>query len=498
MTTKKPEIEQFIEAFNASSTRTRTLLIGLLFASILSFIAVIDSMHSWYGSRIEIRQVALQWFNFPEDNPNHKEKIVPNQVGKDSLNKPLVVDKTTTDTAFHSIEDFAHALEQKEMNPKERLDSTQIQQILHNAINLECFTCIGENNSDLPYWITLKPFESVGARAIPTKKERKNLYKVLSRAAAYANDYSPHSKEEYEYALENLMEAQTENFTLLRMPILGVSFDINYLGLISGIIMYSLMALLYLSMVREDRNLKTLFGHGWKDEETDNRRLYELLSMYQVLTVPQKLYRPDNRRDMLTRKFVVGVFMFPCFVILFIFIYDLISFRVGLMLNPGMTIITSSSTLVALFAIGYFSYKLIDRQTRINRLWDNQYFRLHLDNFLSTNLQKEETSPFATLEQAKVNWANAVFKVKGKKPMTEKECVKHFREFLNLCYDKFEDKLDEKITKEQQDIYWEKLETWYKAHRTYSTRKQFRKELTQMMNDIQASNPPNNQSPITN
>lgn len=324
------------------------------------------------------------------------------------------------------------------------------------------------------------------------------LYKVLSRAAALCNDYSPRSKEEYKYALENLMEAQTENFTLVRMPILGVSFDINYLGLISGLVMYSLMALLYLSMVREDRNLKTLFGHGWKDNETDSRKLYELLSMYQVLTVPQKLYRPDNRRDMLTRKFVVGVFLFPCFVLLFIFGYDLLSFKIGLSLNPIMTIITSSSTLIALFAIAYFSYKLIDRQTRINRLWDNQYFRLHLDNFLSTNLQKEETSPFATLEQAKINWANAAYSVSQKKPMSEKECVKHFRGFLNLCYDKDEDRLNANVSEEQLGIYWEKLESWYKVHRTYSTRKQFRKELAQMMNNIQAPNPPINQSPITN
>lgn len=503
MNTKKPEIEQFIGAFNVSSNRTRTLLIGLLFASILAFIALLDSLvplFSWYSSRIAIQHVALQWFVFPEDHKNDKIDFSANQVVASTQSTQFPRNEAV---GYGSISDFACALE-CQSGDINKLTQPEIDKLIRDAVNLRPWLMdvlnyikIDENKPDLPYWVKIKPFEPI-EKKFPNKGQRAALYQNITRAATVFNGSSPHSRKELEFALENLMEAQSENLTLVRMPILGISFDINFLGFISGGIFFALMALLYLSMVREDRNLKTLFLHGWEDDDTDNRRLYELVSMYQVLTVPQKLYRPDNRRDMLTRKIILGVFWGPFLVLASIFLYDIYSFQIGLSLNPLMTVLTSCLTLISLILIGYTSMKLTNRQTRINRLWDNQYFRLHLDNFLSTNLQKEETSPFATLDQAKINWANTVFKVGPKKSMSEKECVKHFRQFLNLCYDKFEDKLNENITQEQLANYWEKLESWYKVHRTYSTRKQFRKELTQMMNNIHALNPPNSQSPITN
>ena len=66
----KPEIEQFIQALNESSQRSRTMLIALIFASILSFIALINSLKAewnWYKSRIEVQRTALEWFRFPDD-----------------------------------------------------------------------------------------------------------------------------------------------------------------------------------------------------------------------------------------------------------------------------------------------------------------------------------------------------------------------------------------------------------------------------------------------
>ncbi|MFN0036788.1 MAG: hypothetical protein ACKVUS_17130 [Saprospiraceae bacterium] len=499
MATNKPEIEQFIQAFNASATRTRALLIGLLFASILASIALIDSVHSWYGARIEIRQVALQWFVFPEDNKSSKEDGTVICLSCDSLKNGVIADtqKVTPKAeiqapAFHSVQEFAISLENQELNESERWDSAQIENILRNAINLEYFPLLGKNKSDLPYWISIKPFES-GEWRVPDKKQRKLLYQALSRAAAVSNDYSPHSRQEFEYALENLMEAKTENFTLVRMPILGVSFDINYLGIISGLIFSALMALLYLSMVRENRNLKTLFQHGLQDKDTDGRRLYELLSMYQVLTVPQKLYRPDNKSDLRTRNIIEVVFWFPYAVLLLIFVYDCISFKIGLSLNPNMTIITSLSTLLSLASITYFSFKLNSRQRSINRLWDNQYFRLHIENFVSPNPTNDDAPLFATLPQAKINWTNTAYRISREQPLSENKSVERLREFLNLCYDDSEDKRDPKLPNLNDNAYWAQkddecwkvLQEWFEKNKQHSTRKQFRVGLTEMMNSLQ-------------
>ena len=510
MTTKKPEVEQFIQAFNTSSIRTRTLLIGLLFASILAFIALLDSFVpflSWYSSRIEIRQVALEWFIFPEENPDSEANCKVICMACDS-NK--LVAKPTTGIrndnpkvpGVNSIQEFAKLLEASVKDslskwpPGEdsvvfkrykQWDSSQIERIMRDAVNLPVylnFLVKKDNKVELPYWIKIRPFESVKTRSIPDRKRRKALYKSLSRAALAFNGYSPHTRKEFEYALENLMEAQAENLTLVRMPILGISFDINFLGFISGGIFYALMALLYLSMVREDRNLKTLFQQGWQDEDTDDGRLYELLSMYQVLTVPQKLYRQDDQKDMMTRKFIVGVFWFPFIVLALIFSYDLYSFKIGLSLNPLMTVVTSFLTLISLLLIGVTSRKLTDRQTRINRLWDNQYFRLHLGNLIAPETNQRNASRFATLPQAKINWANAAYQSIQIKPLTEKMCVERFRMFLNLCYDKFEDKRISEITDAQEEAYWKKLEIWFEDQKHNSTRKIFRVELVKMMNSL--------------
>lgn len=482
----KPEIEHFINALNDSSQRSRTMLIGIIFASMLSFIALINSMKpdwSWFQSRIAIRKTALEWFVFPDEKLTDSLSIAT----KDTLPYEAKIYKDKAHL-FASIEDFANYLEGLVPDPSERISTDSIKIILDRSINEGrsvkwLFDSVAPT---LPHWVCIKPFAFDKSRLLE-KSERERLYGDLAKAAVYVRNSGVYSRKSLEYSYDNLIESQSENLQLVRIPILGIAFDINNLGFISGMVFCSLMVLLYLSMVRESRNLKTLFTHGWRDDSIDDRRLYELLSMYQVLTVPLKLYSPDKAMDKWTRKLVYGIFSLPVLILVLIFLYDMHTFKVGASLNPLLTFVTSSSTFVMLLFVSFVAYKIVTRHIRINRQWDNQYYRLNLEKLF--NLKPDDldinfiwTNP----DQVRINWANTVLRAKNMKKqgvkIGERRGVALLEKFIDDCYDNDAEKLEKPENEQQVETYWEHFKDWFDKNKIKSTRREFRQSLKKLMN----------------
>ncbi len=455
------------------------MLIAIIFASILSSIALINSLKSdwnWFQSRVAVRKTAMEWFMFPDEAQTDSCSIEH----RDTLSNEKQAD------SYKSIEYFAKHLEGLVPDSLEPICGEEIKIFLRDSCNRGAVTrwLFGPLDFRLPTWICIKPFAFDTSR-LPTCEERKKLYSRLVQASSFVRASNLQSRKALEITYDNLIESQYENLSLVRIPILGIAFDINNLGLISGVVFFSLMILLYLSMVRESRNLKTLFTHGWRDNDTDDRRLYELLSMYQVLTIPLKLYSPDKTKDKLTRKFIFGIFLMPAVVLGLVLLYDRHTFIVGTSLNPFLTWITSSSTFGMFALVCIMAYKIAERQIRIDRQWDNQYYRLNLEKLFNLKRDDAETSIWTTPEQVKINWANTVERIKNLKletsEISEAQSIKQLEKFVDDCYDNDPNVL-EKSKREHVDSYWEHLQDWFKENKVKSTRQEFRKSLKRLMN----------------
>lgn len=474
----KPEIEHFINALNDSSQRSRTMLIGIIFTSILSSIALVNSMGSgWYQSRVTVRKMAMEQFLFPDDLETNQAKFGHKDV---CCRCPLPDSGAAGEHPLHtysSVEGFAYDLEECFK------DTAKITRDNINSIVKTTFQS-GSIKFQFPYWIRIKPM-MLDLTRLPGKEERKELYSNLVKAAIFVKIANVQSREALEYSYNNLLQSQYENLMLVRVPILGIAFDINNLSLISSVVFLSLMVLLYLSMVRESRNLKTLFTHGSRDDNIDDRRLYELLSMYQVLTVPLKLYSPDKMKDKWTRMLIYGIFWLPFMVLLAIFKYDWDTYDIGASLNPGLTLKSTLATLFMLFLISCAAYKISDRQKRIDRQWDNQYYRLNLEKLFNLKDDDMDTGIWTNPEQVRINWANTVEAARRLKlkagNIGEFASVNLLERFIDRCYDDKPDKL-ESSNNGQVEQYWAYFKTWFDANKQKSTRREFRESLVDLMN----------------
>lgn len=96
------------------------------------------------------------------------------------------------------------------------------------------------------------------------------------------------NRQELNYMLQTLGRARVENSLLIRMPILGISFDVNALVVISAAAFLILFFLLFHSLTRERKNLVLIFKLG-DYYDVEDVYLYQLLSMGQVLTVPSSI-----------------------------------------------------------------------------------------------------------------------------------------------------------------------------------------------------------------
>ncbi|GAB4488297.1 MAG: hypothetical protein OHK0019_04410 [Saprospiraceae bacterium] len=446
------------------------MLIGIIFASILSAIALINSLRTdwnWFQSRMIVRKTALDWFLFPDDDPKQR----PAQ----SFTTILAFAKNLEDSVKSNNQSYILESELL-LLLRDSCDGGWVPEFLHDTLNYA-----------LPDWVRVKSYSfEIASSRFPPPKHRKALYKNLAKTAAFVREFDVRSRKSLEYAFDNLIESQYENLSLIQIPILGIAFDINNLGLISGVIFCSLLILLYLSMVREGRNLKTLFTHGWLDKNIDDRRLYELLSMYQVLTVPLKLYSPDKTYDKVTRMFIYGIFWFPVIILCAIFWYDLKTYDIGRTINPFLTFITTSSTLLMLLAVLFMVVKITERQIRIDRQWDNQYYRLNLEKLFNLKPNDADINVWTTPEQVKINWANTAEEVKRLQQengrISEIHSVRLLENFIDNCYDDDFERLETKIDQRIVDSHWEHLQKWFADNKTKSTRREFRKSLKAFLN----------------
>lgn len=338
------QIERFIEAVNEDSQRSRSLMVALIFAALLVSIALVNSFKqqfSWYKSRIGIKKVAQEWMVFPDDPDSVRQR------------------------SFHDMGAFAL------FNEK-----------LYGAESLDGKTRKIAQETSLPYWTGIKR-DTLRIRQYQDPASRFEFYCTIREAAEHIELSNTKTRHELNLTVDELIQVHIEHLLLVRIPILGISFDVNYLGVFGGITFISLYLLLYYSLVREYRNLKTLFKRAWGEKRYHQHQFYEFISMYQVLDVPKRLYSDEtNQRDRWLRSVTLLGHLFPAIILIIVFAYDLYTTGLGASINGQMAHITSIFTAFFIVVVLTLLWVIYKQEDRMNLLWDNQACEFNIEYIL--------------------------------------------------------------------------------------------------------------------
>lgn len=284
------KFELFIDEVEKSAFRSRSILSTILTATFLAALAVYNSLppeYNWLQSRLYSLERAAQWVAFPdelnvstfdcptcpsaipsdnklENSFTHLEFVtnfksllswragVLDSIAKDSATFPKQIRLKFPDSYFDRNKDQTTSQVNKEENSK------------------CCCPTDYLGKSDL--------------RLVPSRFDTSDF--LLAYTTLEGMHFA--NRQELNGMLQTLGRARVENSLLIRMPILGVSFDVNALLVISAAAFSILFFLLFHSLTRERKNLVLIFKLG-DYYEIEDVYLYQLLSMGQVLTVPSSI-----------------------------------------------------------------------------------------------------------------------------------------------------------------------------------------------------------------
>jgi len=169
----------------------------------------------------------------------------------------------------------------------------------------------------------------------PAENLRRSNPILCQRAEAYlkARHWTAKDAEQH-YDL--LMKLKVDHVLAVRVPLLGIIFDINDLSLFAGITFVVLLLWFRFALMRELSNLRScLDGARGQRSMEEMRAIYELLAMRQVLTVPPL---PGEPREWFWNEIPKVMYALPLVVQSAILIYDIASFTKGSSVSDVNTI----------------------------------------------------------------------------------------------------------------------------------------------------------------
>ena len=205
--------------------------------------------------------------------------------------------------------------------------------------------------------------------------------------------------------LENTIRSDIDNFQTVRIPLFGNTFDVNNLGVVSGITFCILLVFLRFTLAREINNLKiALSSISERYIETANKEdfivlldlmyannqtnalkainftrrqhHYHYLSMNEIFNLPPLKYSVFDYSSN-THKVLMKIFWFPFVIYVIILLNDLITINYGLAVSPIHTGICFGLSIVFLFLIMVLSKSCTKQKEVIFDLYkdfkDNDY-----------------------------------------------------------------------------------------------------------------------------
>jgi hypothetical protein len=189
--------------------------------------------------------------------------------------------------------------------------------------------------------------------------------------------------------LESLHNSFIERTLNVLVPFLGISLDVNDLGLLGGITFSLLLTWLLFSLRREAENLQILFN---KATDENLPTVYQLLEMTQVLTIPAQR-KGNPTRLVAASQFILErleflLFLTPCAVQLFVVWNDKVTLPLGRVLSDQLALREfhwEEFLLVAMVVLTAFCFH---KSRQANQHWNNAYQRLTLLDKAKLNAQK--------------------------------------------------------------------------------------------------------------
>lgn len=173
-------------------------------------------------------------------------------------------------------------------------------------------------------------------------------------------------------------KVRTDQLSQVQVPFLGISFDVNDLGLLGGVTFIVLLIWVNYSLWHYSNNLKLTFDFArqLKSNEDDPNLLYhtyQSLAMYQVLTIPPrpKSIKPRNpgARKLWIRKLYLLLYTLPLVVQMAVVVHDWVTSDIGTDLDWSATWIVLIAGSLFLCFIGILTWTCLRRWQETFETW---------------------------------------------------------------------------------------------------------------------------------
>lgn len=371
------KFEGFLIAFGESASRARKIINVLSIMSIAALLGLLNSFKkewNWFPSRQERIREFYQIARFEGD------KV-------DTI-------KLKSDVAIKVVRNDFERQEFQKILIENSKGSIKIQ-------NLQ--------GARLYPWIHFKLPEFLLTHCVLDSNKVEAQKDILISAYKMAFITSVATRDELDRTIQTMIRAKLENGTFVKIPILGIAFDVNWLIIASGMGFCAIYLLLYYSLSRERKNIKLLFQIA-TIENISIARLYQFMSMQQVFTIPQSIDEyldnddvNNNVTEKWTNKFkrlIPKLNLFLPFIIwLGIFCYDLDTNEIGQIVNSWLTNVQVITSILFGLIILFMSILCIRESNKIDSQW----------NFRSDEIKKSEQDRLITQVVSAENSSNDRF-----------------------------------------------------------------------------------------
>lgn len=187
-----------------------------------------------------------------------------------------------------------------------------------------------------------------------------------------------HYKEQYKELYIAMVRTYVDNTFTIKVPFFGIGFDINYLGLLSGLGFVIILILFRFTITRELENLKLSLEEARK--RTSLWEFYHLLAMRQVLTIPPMETKEQSKFRTFIQAFSVFIPKVICFLPLLVYAAvtwnDMRTARgIGNKISPLLTSFSLYQDYFFLLCILLFTIACYRRWGQVDEVWKDYWRR---------------------------------------------------------------------------------------------------------------------------
>lgn len=348
----------YSDAFIRSANRSRRIIIIIVFASIITFIASWNSRGgSWIKSRINRVNIAL--------NHNAHLLVAPNR------QQILINTKDSTLVEFEALYGLS-------------LSKLEIHEITLNEEYIHFLPLsLGSLKDSIP---EIKMSETLKDTLSPDRQfilsKSKSKLDTLANALYLCKYRNLNTFKKIKHQWEKWLEIRNDRVTVIPIPVFGILIDINDLELLGGFTFAVLMLWLRFSLSKEYGNLKIVFEEALRGKNA-NKKLgftYYYLAMQQVLTTPK--LKPSISLQKLRQfwRIVIKIlFALPLIVHFLVWKYDLESVAIGIKTNYYRSVFNTVAGSFFLAAIILLTVLCILISIRIDEVWDKMANRSEIE-----------------------------------------------------------------------------------------------------------------------